>query len=210
MERKTPLPEQLSAGSTRTDLFGSRKNMIPNEGDATMDKTLAVITPGTARNPSTRFLKSLGWGTIGGIAGTLAMDLTLMAVLAAFGSPALTCFSIVGDTAALFFSMQNVDRTSAILLGVATHYTVGPLIGAIFGLLVTRVKALRVDTLRKGLLLGILYVEILSQPLLATTPILLKMTAVATLQWYVGAFIMHMIAGAVLGAVVGRGLQQVG
>ena len=174
-----------------------------------MEKTLEGTAHGTVRNPSTRLLKGLGWGTIGGIAGTLAMDLTLMAVLAAFGSPALTCFSIVGDTAAHFFSMQNVGMTGTILLGVATHYTVGPLIGAIFGLLVTRVKALRVNSLKKGILLGILYVEILSQPLLATTPILLKMTAAATLQWYGGSFIMHMIAGAVLGAVVGRGLRLV-
>jgi hypothetical protein len=185
----------------------SRNNMISNEGDATMEKTFEGTAHGTARNPSASFLKSLGWGTIGGIAGTLAMDLTLMAVLAAFGSPALTCFSIVGDTAAHFFSMQNVGMTGTILLGVATHYTVGPLIGAIFGLLVTRVKALRVNSLKKSILLGILYVEILSQPLLATTPILLKMTAPATLQWYGGSFIMHMIAGAVLGAVVGRGLR---
>ena len=175
-----------------------------------MEKTLAGITHDIARNPSTSFLKGLGWGTIGGIAGTLAMDLTLMAVLAAFGSPALTCFSIVGDTAAHFFSMQNVGMTGTILLGVATHYTVGPLIGAIFGLLVTGVKALRVHTRIKSTLLGILYVEILSQPLLATTPILLKMTAAATLQWYGGSFIMHMIAGAVLGAVVGHGLRLAG
>jgi len=172
-----------------------------------MEKTLEGTAHGTARNPSTSFLKSLGWGMFGGIAGTLAMDLTLMAVLAAFGLPTLTCFSIVGDTAAHFFSMQNVGMTGTILLGVATHYTVGPLIGAIFGLLVTRVKTPRVYTQRKYLLLGILYVEILSQPLLATTPILLKMTAAATLQWYGGSFIMHMIAGAVLGAVVGCGLQ---
>ena len=172
-----------------------------------MEKTLEGTAHGTARNPSTSFLKGLGWGTIGGIAGTLAMDLALMAVLAAFGSPALTCFSIVGDTAAHFFSMQTVGMTGTILLGVATHYTVGPLIGAIFGLLVTRVKALRVHTRIKSILLGILYVEILSQPLLATTPILLKMSAAASLQWYAGSFIMHLIAGAVLGAVVGRGLQ---
>ena len=175
-----------------------------------MEKTLQGTTHAAARNPSTRFLKSLGWGTIGGIAGTLAMDLTLMALLAAFGSPALTCFSIVGDTAAHFFSLHNLGMTGAILLGVATHYTVGPLIGAIFGLLVARVTALRVYTLKKSLLLGILYVEILSQPLLATTPILLKMTATATLQWYGGSFIMHLIAGAVLGTVVGLGLHLAG
>jgi hypothetical protein len=175
-----------------------------------MDKTLQGTAHVTARNPSTTLFRGLEWGTIGGIAGTLAMDLTLIAVLAVFGAPALTCFSIVGDTVAHFFSMQDVGMTGAILLGVATHYTVGPAIGALFGLLVTRLKALRVHTWNKSLLLGILYVEILSQPLLATTPILLKMSAVVTLQWYGGSLIMHLIAGAVLGAVVGRGLRLPG
>ena len=172
-----------------------------------MEKTLEGTTRIPGHITSNSLWLSLGWGTIGGIAGTLAMDLTLMAVMVAFGLPALSCFSIVGDTAAHFFSMQNVGTTGAILLGVATHYTVGPVIGAIFGLLAARVKALRVHTLKKSILLGILYVEILSQPLLATTPILLKMSAAATLQWYAGSSVMHLIAGAVLGAVVGRGLQ---
>lgn len=172
-----------------------------------MKKTLEGTSHITGCAPSDNLLKGLGWGTIGGVAGTLAMDLTLMAVLAVFGSPVLTCFSIVGNTVARFFSIQNVGMAGAILLGVETHYTVGPVIGAIFGLLVARIKALRVHTQKKSFILGILYVEILSQPLLATTPILLKMSAVATLQWYVGSFIMHLIAGAILGAVVGHGLR---
>jgi NhaP-type Na+/H+ or K+/H+ antiporter len=33
------------------------------------------------------------------------------------------------------------------------------------------------------------------------------MSAAATLQWYGGSLIMHMIAGAFLGAVVGYGLR---
>jgi hypothetical protein len=161
----------------------------------------------TDRMAHTTPLRGLVWGLIGGFAGTLAMDLTLMGVLAAFGSPALSCFSIVGNTVARFFSMGNVEMASAIPMGIATHYVVGPVIGVIFGLVITRVKALRVNSRKKSILLGILYVEILSQPLLATTPILLKMTMPEIMQWYAGSFVMHMIAGAVLGAVVGCGLR---
>jgi hypothetical protein len=80
-------------------------------------------------------------------------------------------------------------------------------VGAIFGILVARVDALRVNTLKKGILLAVLYIEILSQPLLATTPILLKLTAAETLQWYGGALVMHFIAGVVLGATVNYGLR---
>ena len=172
-----------------------------------MEKTLEGTLNMTGRIPSDSIWRGLGWGAIGGLAGTLTMDLVLMGALAALGSPALTCFSIVGNTVARFFSMQSVEATRAILMGVATHYIVGPVIGAIYGMAVARMKALRVHTLKKSLLAAILYVEILSQPLLATTPILLKMAAPATLQWYGGSFLMHMIAGFVLGAVVGYGLR---
>jgi hypothetical protein len=92
-------------------------------------------------------------------------------------------------------------------MGIATHYLVGSVVGATFGVTVARVEALRVNTLKKSILLAILYVEILSQPLLATTPFLLKMTGSAMLQWYGGAFVMHLLAGIVLGLVVGHGLR---
>jgi hypothetical protein len=172
-----------------------------------MEKTLQGNGQITGRMAHSSLLGGLVWGLIGGFAGTLMMDLVLMGVLSAFGSPALTCFSIVGNTVARFFSIQDVEAVRAIQLGVMTHYTVGPLIGAIFGTVVAQIEALRVNTLKKSVILAFIYVEILSQPLLATTPILLKMTAPATLQWYGGSFVMHLIAGVILGAVVGRGLR---
>ena len=172
-----------------------------------MERTLQGITRTADRKPPISISRGLGWGLLGGLAGTLTMDLVLMGALSALGSPALTCFSIVGNTVARFFSIQGVEATRTILMGVATHYIVGPLIGAIYGTVVARVKALRVNTLKKSLLLAILYVEILSQPMLAMTPILLKMTLPETLQWYGGSFMMHLMAGAALGAVVGRGLR---
>jgi hypothetical protein len=172
-----------------------------------MERTHYANAQITGRMAHTTPFRGLEWGSIGGFAGTLVMDLTLMGVLAAFGSPILSCFSIVGNTVARFFSMQNIEMARAIQMGIATHYVVGPVIGATFGLMVTWVKALRVNNLKKSILLGILYVEILSQPLLATTPILLKMTAPSTLLWYGGSFVMHLIAGIVLGAVVGHGLR---
>src|SRR5512139_2543134 len=102
---------------------------------------------------SFRLMRGLVWGIIGGCAGTLVMDLTLMGTLSAFGAPALTCFSIVGNTVARFFLIESMDTAGAIRLGVATHYLVGPLIGALFGALVARIKALRVHTLKKSVIL---------------------------------------------------------
>jgi hypothetical protein len=171
-----------------------------------MERTLQGNARMTSHTNPISFSRGFGCGLIGGLAGTLVMDLVLMGALSALGLPALTCFSIVGNTVARFFSIQNVETARAIRMGIATHYVVGPVIGAIFVLVVTRVKALRVNSLKKTILLGILYVEILSQPLLATTPILLKMNATSTLQWYGGSLVMHLMAGMILGLVVGRGL----
>jgi hypothetical protein len=173
-----------------------------------MERTLQGNTRMTGLITPVSISRGLGWGLIGGLAGTLVMDLVLMGALAALGSPALTCFSIVGNTVARFFSIQSIDMAGVIRLGVATHYLVGPLVGAIFGTLVARIEALRVNTLKKSIILAIIYVEILSQPMLATAPILLKMTAPVTIQWYGGSFVMHLLLAVVLGAVVGHGLRQ--
>jgi hypothetical protein len=140
------------------------------------------------------------------LVGTMVMDIILMGGLSAAGLPALTCFSIVGDTAARFFSMLGIEMVGGIPVGAAAHYLIGPLVGAIFGAAVAQVKALRVDSLKKGVILAVLYVEILSQPLLVMTPLLLPMTATDTLQWFGVSFVMHLIYGVILGAVVSYGL----
>ena len=151
--------------------------------------------------------RGIGWGLVGGLAGTLVMDAILMAGLSAAGLSALTCFSIVGNTMAQFFSILGVEVAGGVQLGIETHYLIGPLIGAIFGVLITQVKAPRVNTLKKSIVFAVLYVEILAQPILATTPILLKMTAAETLQWFGFSFVMHFFMAAVLGAVVSYGLR---
>ena len=148
----------------------------------------------------------MGWGVIGGLAGTMVMDLVLMGALSVTGLPALTCFSIVGDTVARFFSLLDIEMAGGVPLGAAAHYLIGPLVGAIFGAAVTQIDALRVDTLKKGVILAVLYVEILGQPILATAPILLKMTAHEMLQWYGVSFVMHFILAVVLGVIVCYGL----
>jgi hypothetical protein len=146
------------------------------------------------------------WGFIGGLVATLVMDLSLMSALLVASMPALTCFSIVGDTVARSLSLNGLAITGSIPLGIAAHYLIGPLMGIMFGALV-KVNVLRVDSLKKVVILAVLYAEILSQPMLAIAPILLRMTASATLQWYGGSLIMHMIWGCVLGVVWSKGLR---
>ena len=168
-----------------------------------MEKTLQGILLTRGYSTQGTIARGMGWGLIGGLAGTVVMDLVLMGALSAIGLPALSCFSIVGDTVSRFLSMLGIVTTGGIPTGAAAHYLIGPAFGVIFGVLVTQVNALRVNTVRKSLVLAVLYVEILSQPILATTPILLKMTAPQTLQWFGVSFVMHFVLAVVLGAVVG-------
>ena len=151
--------------------------------------------------------RGIGWGLMAGFVSTMVMDVVLMGTLSAIGRPAFTCFSLIGDTAGRLFSKLGTEITGGIPAGVAAHYLMGPIVGAIFGAAVVRIDAFRIDTLRKGVILAVLYVEILSQPILAATPLLLKMTVVATLKWFGGSFIMHLIWGTVTGAVVNYGLR---
>jgi hypothetical protein len=167
----------------------------------------AVAAMNNPRTVGLQGSRGLVWGGVGGLAGTLVMDLVLIGGLTAAGLPALSCFTIVGDTVARFFSLLGVQMAGGIPTGAVAHYLIGPAVGVLFGVLVTQVRALRATSLKKGMALAVLYVEILSQPILATAPILLEMTTAQTVQWYSLSFVMHFILGLVLGAVVSRGLR---
>jgi hypothetical protein len=167
-----------------------------------MNKTLLGNWRAKGQIPAVSLTSGTRWGLAGGLVGTLVMDLVLMGALSAVGLPIFTCFSIVGNTVARLFSILGVELAGGIPLGVAAHYLIGPLIGAIFGAAVIRFDTLRLNTFKKGIMLAVLYVEIVSQPILATTPVLLKMTGPETWQWFGFSFVMHMIWGVVLGVVV--------
>lgn len=152
--------------------------------------------------------RGIGWGLVGGVAGTVVMDLVLMGALSLAGLPALTCFTIVGNTVASFLSGFGIGTAGGVSAGVATHYVVGPLFGVIYGAAVIRIAVFKADTLPKAVLRAVLYAEILSQPILAMAPILLNMTVVTTLKWYGGSSVMHMLWGVVAGIIVDRGLKM--
>ena len=150
--------------------------------------------------------KGIAWGFLGGLAGTMVMDILLMGTLLVLRQPALMCFSIVGNTVSRFLAMFGTQIAGGVPTGVVTHYVVGPLFGMLFGATVMKFPALRDGSLKKVTIAAFVYVEILSQPILATTPILLKMGSPATLQWFGGSFVMHLILSIVLGVIVGYGL----
>jgi hypothetical protein len=172
-----------------------------------MDRTLPGFSLAEGLDKRAPLARGITWGFLGGLAGTLGMDLLLMGALLALRQPAWMCFSIVGDTLSRFLALSGTQISGGVPTGVVAHYLIGPGVGILFGAAVTKFPALRQATLKKSLIAAVIYVEILSQPILATTPILLKMTVPATLQWYAGSFVMHLILAVILGTVVGYGLR---
>jgi hypothetical protein len=146
---------------------GKKKN-----GGKNMEKTLSLNWLKEKQTGHSSLARGIGWGLLGGLAGTLVMDILLMSGLSAMSLPAFTCFTIVGDTVAKFFSLFDFEVAGDIPTGAATHYVIGPLVGAIYGAGVAKIKAFRAKTVKRCLLQAIVYVEILSQPILAMTPIL--------------------------------------
>jgi hypothetical protein len=123
------------------------------------------------------------------------------------GRPVSLSFSIIGDAAASFFSRLGVNLAGGAPLGVVVFYLLGLALGVTFVALVSRVDAFRLDSIKKGAGLGILYVEAMSLPLLATATLVLNMTAAATALWFGISVVMHLAYGGVLGAVVSYGLR---
>jgi hypothetical protein len=90
------------------------------------------------------FLRGVGFGILGGLLGTVLMDIVMVLTFLIAGQPADTFFSMVGEKLGY-----------GTLVGIGVHNLVGMTGGLVFSLLVLSIKALRIDSMRKGLLLGI-------------------------------------------------------
>jgi hypothetical protein len=147
------------------------------------------------------------WGLIAGLVGTMAMDLTLLVGLSALGLPPDTCYLTIGSTVRHFFSLLGIKLAGDLTLGVSAYHLIGPLLGLLYGLIVSQVSALQRTTLKKTLIYAALYAEALSQLILTLTPVLLRMPAQEALMWFAGSFVLHAIWGAVTGLVTYYGLR---
>ncbi len=137
-------------------------------------------------------LEGIGFGLLGGFIGTALMDTVIVMTFLASGEPADTFFTAVGE---------KLGQGAA--LGIALHNLIGLSVGFIFTLLVLNVRMLKIDTKRKGLVLGVLAGAI-------TIPVGCIPLAIWLGQpiLYVVAFSAtpHMVYGMALGLVVALGI----
>jgi len=144
----------------------------------------------------------ISWGMAAGLLGTVVMDLVIVGFFAATGMPPGLVYSFIGDVAQQGFLRIGVAVSGGIPLGALVHFLLGVVLGAVFGLVVSRIPLLQLGSVPKGALLGVLYIEIVSQPILVMAPLMMTMSTSDVLRWYVLSTSMHVIYGLVLGVVM--------
>jgi len=152
-------------------------------------------------------VKGMVVGSIGGLLGTLAMDVFRAGMFWLLGIPASLSFSIIGDAAAGFFSLLGIHVTGGAAWGATTYYLIGPALGGVLATTICHTHAFRVSARRTRVGLSILSAEIMSLPLLAVASIVLRMPASEALQWFGISFVLHLVYGLVLGIIVDYGLR---
>jgi len=155
------------------------------------------------------FIRGMIAGIAGGLAGTISMYLFGAGIFSLLGWPADTSVSIIGDSAAAFFSKLGVVLSGGAFLGTRLYYLIGLTLGAMLGVAVASLEPLRLASLKKRVGLSILYVEVMSLPLLAAGVLALKMSAADTVFWFGISFVMHLVYGLVLGVVTSYGMERV-
>jgi hypothetical protein len=181
--------------------------IVISEGGREMQEMLRYDLRAEPHPSSAILANRIAVGLIGGLAGTIVMDLFGVGVFLVMGGPATISFAIIGDAAAAFFSVTGIDMAGGAPLGAVLHYLIGLALGIIFGAAMSRIGALHASSVKKGVGLGILFVEVMSLPMLATAATLLGMTASETAQYFGTSFVMHLVFGSVLGLVVSCGLR---
>ena len=140
-------------------------------------------------------------GMLGGLAGTISMYLFGACIFTLLGWPADTSVSIIDGSAAAFFSALGVALTGGAPLGLRWYFLIGLTLGVMWGVAVAGLKPLNMATPKNRVGLSILFVEVMSLPLLAAGTLALKMSPAGAIIWFGISFVMHLVYGLVLGVV---------
>lgn len=137
-------------------------------------------------------LSIVAFGIVGGLVGTILMDAVMMVT-----------FLLVGEPADLFFSTVGEKLGGGAVIGVAVHNAIGMTGGIVFALFVIRVPALAIDSIRKGLILGVTAGAITIPLGCIPLAIWLGEPIVEVISF---SILPHLVWGTVLGCVVAQAL----
>ncbi len=137
-------------------------------------------------------LRIVGLGIIGGLVGTILMDIVMMVT-----------FVAVDESWDLFFTMVGTKLGGGPIIGIALHNAVGMTGGFIFSLLVINVPVFEITSMKKGLLLG-LAVGLITIPA-GCIPLAIWLGESIVIVIAFSA-LPHIVWGTVLGWIMGYGL----
>jgi ethanolamine transporter EutH len=133
------------------------------------------------------------YGLIGSLAGTIAMDVVMVVEALILGEPLNIFLALIGSVVG-----------GGPLVGLVLHLLMGTLLGLLFGAAVYYIDVLTIDSMRKGVWLGLLAG-------LVTIPFGCVPTAlvagVPVIEMVSFSFIPHLVWGAILGVIAGQGLR---
>lgn len=132
-------------------------------------------------------------GLIGSLVGTFAMDLVMAVESLIIGEPAYGFIALLGSIVG-----------GGVLVGVAAHLLMGSLLGLLFGTAVCQVRLFSIESVRKGVWLGIL-AGLVTIPL-GCVPVAI-VAGVPIIEMVSFSFVPHLVWGAVLGVVAGYGMR---
>ena len=136
--------------------------------------------------------KAIKVGLIGSLAGTVAMDLVMVVESLIIGEPAYGFVALIGSVVG-----------GGVLVGVVAHLLMGSLLGLLFGAAISQVRLLSIESMQKGVWLGVL-AGLVTIPL-GCVPVAI-ITGVPIVEMVSFSFIPHLIWGAALGVVAGYAL----
>jgi hypothetical protein len=131
--------------------------------------------------------------TAGSVAGLLVMDLVMVVEFSIADLPALTYLELIG----------SVFGRGA-LAGVFAHLALGAVIGIGLGVAVAKIAALRINTLGKGMLVGVLAGAVTIPFGCVPFAVLIGQPVIQVLSF---STIPHLVWGLVLGLVAGITLR---
>ena len=138
-------------------------------------------------------VRSIGMGVIGSLLGTLAMDVVMLVEFSIQGQPLLTYLDLIGS---IF--------DGGIPVGALVHVLMGSFLGLVFMVPVLTIDALRIDTLKRGAVVGFL-IGLVS--IVACVPVaLLSHLPIPTVLSFMA--LPHLVWGTVTGLVVAYGIQS--
>src|SRR5512146_2735617 len=140
------------------------------------------------------------YGMVAGLVATLVMHFFASLTMLLMGHPPTYMFAFIGRVASSSVSPFRIQLSGFVMWGSIAYYLLGIMFGALFCSVVPALRWLKLHTLFKSILAGILHMEVCGQPVVALAPLALHMSAPDSLSWYGLSGAMHAIYGAVLGA----------